>query len=216
MKKPEQIPAEPKGFKIFSDKDLQEFLLENKNIEALYKIEREHYPYWEDFKQKVKKFTVPPEKLWFFLKSQRRVSNSYSLSLSKHPEFNFMYNLESYIQEQLHKFDLLGGGIIRGDFLPQESKNKLLVSSLMEEAIYSSILEGAVSTREKAKEMLLKQKKPGTIDEQMIVNNYVTIQKLKEYKNEQLSKELILKVHKQISENTLKSKDDEGRYRNRD
>lgn len=214
MKKPEKPPIEEKGYSLFSDKELLDFLSDESKINKLYEIERGDYPYWDVFKQKVKKVKGSPEKLWFFLQHQRSIS-AYSFSLLNNPNFKFKYNLDSFIQENLHKFDLQGGGIIGGDFLPQENKNKLLVSSLMEEAIYSSILEGAVSTREKAKELLLKERKPGTIDEQMIVNNYKTIIKLKEYKNEPLTNELILKIHKQITEDTLKNKSDEGRYRNR-
>lgn len=216
MKQPEKPPVNSKEITLFTDKELLEFLSDEKNINQLYAIERENYPYWEEFRQRVKKFKVPADKLWFFLKYQRKLSSSYLLTIGGHTHLKFKYNLDSFLQESLHKFDLQGGGIIGGDFLPQENKNKLLVSSLMEEAIYSSILEGAVSTRDKAKEMLLKEKKPGTIDEQMIVNNYKTIQRLKDYKGEKLTKELILKIHSQITENTLKDKEDEGKYRSRD
>src|ERR1700741_51666 len=216
MKKPENVPVPPKGYNLFTDQEIINIISNPQKMDILYNIERGCYPYWEEFKQKVKKkFEVAPEKLWFFLQHQRR-SSSYTFFLSGNAQFRFKYNLNSYIQKQLHLFDMYGGGIIGGDFLPQENKNKLLVSSLMEEAIYSSILEGAVSTREKAKEMLLKEKTPGSIDEQMILNNYKTIQHLKEYKKEPLTDKLILQIHKQITDSTLEDKNDEGSYRNRD
>ena len=48
----------------------------------------------------------------------------------------------------------------------------------MEEAIASSQLEGAATTRQIAKEMLLSGRKPIDHNEQMIFNNWVTIQHL--------------------------------------
>src|ERR1700743_1370107 len=86
----------------------------------------------------------------------------------------------------------------------------------MEEAIASSQLEGAATTREIAKEMLRTERKPRTVDERMILNNYLTIKKVLEIKDEPFSKELILQLHSLISSDTLKDKNNEGRFRTND
>ena len=49
-----------------------------------------------------------------------------------------------------------------------EQRDRYVVRSLLEEAITSSQLEGAVTTREVAKEMIRSGRKPRDISEQMI------------------------------------------------
>ncbi|MBV9122210.1 MAG: hypothetical protein JO112_02470, partial [Planctomycetes bacterium] len=55
-------------------------------------------------------------------------------------------------------------------------RDHVIIRSLMEEAIATSQIEGAVTTRKVAKEMLLTNRKPRNRSEQMIVNSYRTIQ----------------------------------------
>ena len=60
-------------------------------------------------------------------------------------------------------------------------------NALMEEAVFSSMIEGATTTRVKAKEMLRKNRKPKTHSEQMILNNFKTIQFISEHKEDEIS-----------------------------
>lgn len=53
------------------------------------------------------------------------------------------------------------------------TRERYVINSLIEEAITSSQLEGAATTRKVAKEMLRTGRKPRTRDERMIVNNYM-------------------------------------------
>ena len=107
------------------------------------------------------------------------------------------------MQEILHGFDTLSF----------QSPQKYLASSLMEEAIASSRMEGAATTRVVAKEMLLRQAKPKDTSQQMIVNNYQTIRFLVSHTHEDFSPELLLEIHKRIAEKTLDDPRDEGRFR---
>jgi len=86
----------------------------------------------------------------------------------------------------------------------------------MEEAIASSQMEGASTTRKVAKDMLRKQIKPINKSQQMIANNYATIQYLVEHKGEDFSKEALLNIHHLISTNTLERTTDEGAFRTDD
>ncbi len=83
----------------------------------------------------------------------------------------------------------------------------------MEEAIASSQLEGAATTREIAKQMLRTNRKPNTLDEKMILNNYLTIKRVLEIKDRPFSKELILELHSIVSKDTLEIKSNEGKLR---
>jgi Fic family protein len=83
----------------------------------------------------------------------------------------------------------------------------------MEESIFSSMIEGATTTRIKAKEMLRKGKKPANKSEQMILNNYKTIQYISEHKNEDISIEKLFEIHRLVTENTLET-ENIGVFRN--
>jgi Fic family protein len=83
----------------------------------------------------------------------------------------------------------------------------------MEEAIASSLLEGAATTREKAKQMLRSQREPRNEAEKMVLNNYLTIRKVLELKNEKLSVDLIRDIHATVTKGTLKNEANEGNFR---
>ncbi len=85
--------------------------------------------------------------------------------------------------------------------------------SLVEEAISSSQIEGAATTRIVAKEMLRTGRKPKDQSEKMIYNNFQSMQMIKNHLNEPLSKELILELHRHMTKDTLENPDWAGRYR---
>jgi Fic family protein len=89
----------------------------------------------------------------------------------------------------------------------------------MEEAIASSQIEGAATTRKVAKEMLRTGRKPKSISEKMITNNYQTMKYITEIiedKNNTLTPKLILNIHKMITNETLENNNDEGKFRTTD
>ena len=129
-------------------------------------------------------------------------------------KYQFSWYLNTKIQELLHLFDLnIGGTLESKSLIPNDDKNRYLISSVMEEAIASSQIEGAITTRKKAKEMLRKNINPRNKSEQMIVNNYVSIQKILEWKGDDLTKEKLLELHRLVSSKTLDNPEDEGRFR---
>ena len=80
----------------------------------------------------------------------------------------------------------------------------------MEEAIASSQMEGASTTRKVAKDMLRKNLKPRDKSQLMIANNYATIRYLSEHRDDEFTVERLLDIHRYISAGTLENKDDEG------
>lgn len=94
------------------------------------------------------------------------------------------------------------------------TKDAYLVSSLMEEAISSSQLEGASTTRKVAQEMLRQGRAPKTHSEQMILNNFHAMQFVRDYKDEQLTPAMILELHRIVTEKTLDEPQAAGRLRN--
>jgi Fic family protein len=84
----------------------------------------------------------------------------------------------------------------------------------MEEAIASSQLEGAATSRQEAKKMLREGRKPINKSEQMILNNYISMKAIEDsYKDREMSVDLILELHSLITKDTLDSQDEKPRIR---
>lgn len=170
------------------------------------------YEYWDKAKYKKLPEGFTPQMLWTYVKASRLRStipvwNKYGINLC----------VTSQMQRLCHEFDMKFGSFweVEGDSQSAEKKY-YLSSSLMEEAIYSSKMEGASTTRIVAKDMLRKKKSPQNKSQQMIVNNYNTIQYIVEHKEQPLTEELLLTIHQLMTEKTLDNPEDAGRFRTND
>jgi Fic family protein len=88
--------------------------------------------------------------------------------------------------------------------------------SLIEEATTSSQLEGASTTREVAKQMIREGRKPRDRSERMILNNYQTMQRIIELKDQLLTKNMIFEIHRLVTDGTLDNPTGAGRFRRPD
>lgn len=184
----------------------------NPNIMPVVDKVNADYEYWDKAKYKKLPEGFTPQMLWANVKASRLRSmipvwNKYSINLC----------VTSQMQRLCHEFDMKFGSFweVEGDTQSSEKKY-YLSSSLMEEAIYSSKMEGASTTRIVAKDMLRKKKSPQNKSQQMIVNNYNTIQYIVEHKDEPLTEELLLTIHRLMTEKTLDNPEDAGRFRTND
>ncbi|MEO6167907.1 MAG: Fic family protein [Chitinophagales bacterium] len=170
----------------------------------------ENYYYWDKVKYLILPEEVKASDIWAAIKLERKIS-PYSVSFG---EYRLHWMLTNKMQRLLHVFDMNIGGSLQSDSLiPANEKSKYLISSLMEEAIASSQIEGAITTRREAKEMLRKRLAPKNKSQQMIINNYKTIQRISEIKYQPLGSQSILDIHRLITSNTLADKNDEGVFR---
>jgi Fic family protein len=211
MKKPEFPPK----VEFSRAKDIETFfnLVQDTGINKKLSAIEKDYPYWDTFKHKVRSLLYDPKILWAYNKKLREKSIS-QIEICNTQGFQFKFNSTSKILKHLHQFDLYLGGILEGSsIIPEDDKNRFLISSIMEEAIASSQLEGAATTREIAKQMLRSNRKPVSPDEKMILNNYLTIKRVLELKNEKISRKMILELHSIISKDTLHDAANEGRFR---
>lgn len=184
-------------------------------LKEVLQIDDDAYPYWDKWKYRAQDWEYDPTKLWYFVKARR--SPHKTINFHGLEGFNMHLNTPSIMQEHLHELDLnLGGNLHTSDLIPTEEKQRYLVSSLMEEAIASSQLEGAATTRKLAKEMLESNRKPRNLSEQMISNNYEVMQWIVENKNAVLSPALILQIHHIITNKTLAEIEEEGAFRKSD
>jgi len=199
------------------DVNLFRNVMNSDRVRDLFRQANYEYWPWEEFKYKTSHLEPSPEVLWGFLKFLRR-SSMKPLPFSDMNGKPFLYWLPDKVQEDLHYIDQsFGGGFfIEGTDLIPETKERYIVSSLMEEAIASSQIEGAATTRPIAKEMLRKNLKPQDRSQQMILNNYKTILTIKETIDQPMSVSLLHSFHQKITMNTLDDPNTSGRFRKED
>lgn len=170
------------------------------------------YEYWSTVKYKPLPEGISASELWSCVKLTRRMQRAFTW-----PEFGVTVSITNSMLRMCHEFDMnFGGSWGAGSVIPSENKEQYLISSLMEEAISSSQMEGAATTRKVAKDMLRKHISPRGRSEQMIFNNYQTIRFVTEHRSEALTPELLLHIHALMTEKTLDSSEDAGKYRTHD
>ena len=116
----------------------------------------------------------------------------------------FQYALVDPLLERLHRVDRDAAGQI---VLPEPTatpgaRDRYITRSLMEEAITSSQLEGAATTRAVAKEMLRSGRPPRDPSEQMILNNYRAMEFVRTRVGEEMTPDLILDIQRTVTRTT--------------
>ena len=84
-----------------------------------------------------------------------------------------------------------------------QARQRFLVNSLIEEAIRSSQLEGATTSRRVAKDLLRTGRPPRDRSELMIANNYRALGFMREEMGDELTPASVLELHRILTEGTL-------------
>jgi Fic family protein len=210
-----KIPERPPDFNAIWDrvKDKPE-LLSKIFGEDFGTLVRNKYVHWDKLRYYKPPKDLSHEEWWFALKIRRRDLFKRLPLLDKNRE-PFKYLEVDPVPERLHKIDQDAGGFIQ---MPEQiinpyTRDQYYVGSLIQEAITSSQLEGAATTRKVAKEMIRTGRRPHDRSEQMILNNFKTMQRVGKLKAEPLSKELVFEIHRMITDKTLKDSSETGRFR---
>ena len=142
---------------------------------------------------------------WWLVQKASRLTMQSPVPLHDKCKRPFRFTVTDQLMEQLHTLDLTKHGSegIPEEITDSKTRDRYLVSSLIEEAITSSQLEGAVTTRQVAKEMIRNSRRPRDKDERMIMNNYLTMQYIRERKDEPLTPEMVLDIHRQVTDGTM-------------
>ena len=167
--------------------------------DAIQEADQTH-PYWSKVKYLAGQHGLSPMQLWEGIKAKRWVTAS-RLSLTG----RFSFNYSDWLQSQLHFLDAKSQGIIL-DVIGSTTvvqKKKYIISGLINEAFSSSTLEGAVSTRSRAKELIDKKIRPHNQSDRMILNNYAAMQYIHENKNKPLTLERVLELHEILGHQSL-------------
>jgi Fic family protein len=172
------------------------------------------YLHWD----KLRFYDPPPglshEEWWLALKLHRQ-SQYRAVPLKDIDGSPFRYGLADPAPQRLHEIDLRLGGSIRmpGPITNPDTKDQYLISSLIEEAITSSQLEGAATTRQVAKDMIRARRTPRDRSEQMILNTFLTMQRIEKLKGKRLTREVVLDLHRLVTSETLDDPSAAGRFR---
>ncbi|MCP4247685.1 MAG: Fic family protein [bacterium] len=148
-----------------------------------------------------------------------RVQQYRSLPLYGSETQPLWFNIPDQVQHELMLIDQqLAGRLGAEDESPlsQHQRDRFIISALRDEAIASSMLEGAATTRRDASQMLKTGRKPRTQGERMVLNNYQAIQFIRENRKVDLSPAFLLELQAILTERTLDKKDAVGRFRTAD
>ncbi len=127
----------------------------------------------------------------------------------------FWFGVPDVVMRRLHTIDVGTAGHVGvpEPIVNPHTREEYLVRSLIQEAITSSQLEGAATTRDVAKQMLRSGRPPRDRNERMIFNNFRTMERIREWKDKPLSRELVFHLHRMVTEDTLDNPDASGRFR---
>lgn len=212
-----KIPINPPDFNELLKKIVDESPKELSRILSLgiQADPRGNYYHWD----KLRHLNLPPhdidhEKWWLGIKFTRTAL--YKRIPHSDKEGNpFVYAEPDVVRRLLHQIDFQGGNQLKSteQVANPNTRDRYLINSLIEEAITSSQLEGAATTRKVAKEMLRVKRKPRDRSETMIVNNYNAMEFINEIAEEELTPEIIYELHKRLTVNTMDNPDAVGKLR---
>jgi Fic family protein len=198
--------------------------LSNKRPERLMKLLRSgvtedgsEYVHWDKLRHLQPPGDLSHEEWWFVLKWGRRPLMRY-LPLTDAAGNPFAYSVPDAVFRRLHHVDQRCSGeiamaeVVTAD---EQARQHYLVNSLMEEAIRSSQLEGATTSRRVAKDLLRSGRPPKDRSERMILNNYRGLQFMREI-GSSLSPEAVLELQRILTDGTLEDPTSAGRLQTPD
>ncbi len=212
-----KIIAPPQG--ILKGVNILEMLLDNSSYPSPL-TDKKRYEHWDKLFRSWNKNTASekPEQCWKKMKVGRLLKKSILPFADEHDHSFWFCQLEELAEFQ-HWIDKKAADVL-GANTPSASdqtrRNKLLMEGVINEAIYSSQLEGAATPHHVAQKILSAPKpKPRNMGETMIVNNYKAMKFIDTIKQEKLTLPMILQLQGILTAGTLKDEDC-GRLRQQD
>lgn len=175
------------------------------------------YRHWDKLRHLKPPADISSEEWWLGVKLARSNMRR-TLPLNDAAGLPFSYMMADPVQEMLHHIDQKAAGRIElaEEVTNSETRDRYIMNSLIEEAITSSQLEGASTSRVVASDMIRSGRKPTDRSEQMIVNNYVAIVEIRNLIDRSLTPQDVLNLHETITEDTLDNPASAGRLQTPD
>lgn len=171
------------------------------------------YLHWDKLRHLEPPDGITSEEWWYTIKLSRLSSNKL-LPLKDINGNPPGVGTPDIVWRELHWLDRYTAGNIQSNdaITNTQTRNTYLIRSLVEEAINSSQIEGASTTRHEAKEMIRQDRSPKDKSEQMILNNYEAMRFIGEYKSEQLTPSIVFELQEILTKNTI-DESEVGRFR---
>jgi Fic family protein len=176
------------------------------------------YLHWDDVRRRTPPVGLDHRAWWLLIQWARQgLLRSFPLRDSRNREFVFgMPDSVLRLAFSIER-DASGNLELPEDILNRTTRDKYIVSSLIEEAITSSQLEGASTTHVVATQMLETGRAPANHDERMIWNNYRAMEWVRAHLDRPLSPDLVLELHRVVATDALDGGNDgAGRLRRAD
>ena len=163
-----KIPEKAPNIKDIIDKNQGKLFLPE--LSEIVNNLMDSYDYWSKFKYKPLPKNVTPELAWA-RRELESLATRQELPFTDKSGKPFSFCLPPRTQPVLHFIDRDAPSFPITDMRDEGEKNKYLLASIMEEAIASSKIEGAATTRRIAKEMHASNTRPKDKSQWMIYNN---------------------------------------------
>lgn len=178
----------------------------------------DRYLHWDKLRRLKPPGELTTEQWWLALKLARN-GEFRRIPLKDLGDAEFGFTLPDSVLRHLHHIDQRCGGEVAMDEVvtsEEQAGQRFMVNSLMEEAIRSSQLEGATTSRRVAKEMLRTGRRPRNRSEKMIANNYRALQFMRDEMDNTLTPDSVLELHRILTEGTLDDPSAAGRLQRPD
>lgn len=168
------------------------------------------YLHWDELRHRKPPGDLTHAEWWFATRLARTTATEAMPLLDKEGRpFGLVH--AAPIRQALHQVDQRFGMTGRGSGTPSDVRTMvdahghkyLLANSLMEEAIRSSQLEGASTTRARAKDMIRERRPPADRSERMILNNFFAMEKIEDLASGPLTVDTVLQLHSVLVDGTL-------------
>ena len=178
---------------------------------------RGRYEHWDRLRHLDAPDGMSREQWWLGIKLSRSSQYRRLPLLDVHGR-PFVYMLPDQVQQALHRIDSQARGRIGTSeyVITPDIHDRFIVNSLIEEAITSSQLEGASTTRVVAANMLRSGRRPRDRSERMILNNYRAMEDVRRLCDAPLTMDDLMRLHATLAADTLDDPDAEGRIQGSD
>lgn len=200
MKVPAPPPSTEKLFAKIPAKRLVE-VLQSSDDSAM----TEEYLSWDKLRFKTPPDGLTVEEWWLRTKWARRSVQRPIKALVDKDDEPFKYTLpDSLLQLNDEVTRGASGQIaISEQVTNAATRDRYVISSLIEESITSSQLEGAATSRRVAKDMIRSGREPSDRSERMIYNNYVAMRRILDLRDDDMTPDLICEIHRIVTDGTL-------------
>lgn len=189
-------------------------ILTNANVRATIDG---RYRHWDSLRHMNPPDDLTPEEWWVGIRMVR-TQISHPTPLNDRQGRPFTIALPAVLLHMLQQVDknVTGQITVSEQVTNAATRKRYLISSLIEEAITSSQLEGATTSRRVAKDMIRTGRAPHNQSERMILNNYHAMNFVREHHDTPLTPAFVLNLHHLVIQGTLDDPHAAGRLQTTD